>query len=306
MKERDMDIIKKCINFAISKTLEAYYYSRYILTGNDYRAQVQIMSIDDTITYMSKPNSSIIRYGDGEFMLMEGKGIGNYQGPNQEMAERLTQILTSPETPELLICLPEPISGVDDYVTRSQKYWIRHNKMSMSMYLEKIDVNRIYGNSFVSRPYMIYRKKDNCAHWFERLKSLFSERDLLIIEGWYSRTGVGNDLFVNANSISRIICPPTNAYRAYEKILAAAKQHAKDKLVIVALGPTGKLLSFDLIESGFWVLDLGHIDSEYEWFKRGSTRKERVGNKHSAECRNEQIEECLDEDYNMSIVARIE
>ncbi|MBW7986337.1 DUF1792 domain-containing protein [Lactobacillus helveticus] len=35
---------------------------------------------------------------------------------------------------------------------------------------------------------------------------------MLIIEGKYSRSGEGNNLFSNANSVSRIICPSKNAF----------------------------------------------------------------------------------------------
>ncbi len=39
------------------------------------------------------------------------------------------------------------------------------------------------------------------------------------------------------------------------------------------LGPTAKLLSYDLTKRGYQAIDLGHIDSEYEWFQMKAESK---------------------------------
>ena len=38
---------------------------------------------------------------------------------------------------------------------------------------------------------------------------------------------------------------------------------------MIALGPTATVLAYDLAARGFWALDIGHIDLEYEWFLNG-------------------------------------
>ena len=46
----------------------------------------------------------------------------------------------------------------------------------------------------------------------------------MLIEGYFSRNGIGNDLFNNAKSIKRILCPPKNAFFVYDKIINEVKK----------------------------------------------------------------------------------
>ena len=79
------------------------------------------------------------------------------------------------------------------------------------------------------------------------------------------------------------------------------------KLILISLGPAGKVLAYDLWEKGYHVLDVGHIDSDYEWFIHNAT--ERISynnNKHTAECDDDSIVDCKDSDYLAQIIDRIE
>ena len=57
---------------------------------------------------------------------------------------------------------------------------------------------------------------------------------------------------------------------------------------------------------GFWTLDIGHIDSEYEWYLKGTDSKFLLINKHTAERKDSNIGECDDSDYISSIICVIE
>ncbi len=64
------------------------------------------------------------------------------------------------------------------------------------------------------------------------------------------------------------------------------------------LGPTAKLLSYDLTKRGYQAIDLGHIDSEYEWFQMKAESKVKLEHKHTAEFNyDENIAEVVDEEY---------
>ena len=72
------------------------------------------------------------------------------------------------------------------------------------------------------------------------------------------------------------------------------------------LGPTAKVLAYHLSQKGHQILDIGHIDSEYEWMKMGAKTKVKFSHKHTAEYNFDQdIEFIEDEVYNSQIVARI-
>ena len=53
-------------------------------------------------------------------------------------------------------------------------------------------------------------------------------------------------LFDGANSIKRIICPSHNAYSRIEEIQEAVLQYAENRLILCMLGPTAKILSYNL------------------------------------------------------------
>lgn len=114
---------------------------------------------------------------------------------------------------------------------------------------------------------------------------------------------MGNDLFAQAKLVQRIIAPSKNAFTKYEEILSKIEQYAQGKLVLIMLGPIVKLLVEDLSWIGIQAIDLGHIDSEYEWFLMGETHKVKFNHKHNFD---EDIELSLDETYLEQIVARIE
>ena len=81
---------------------------------------------------------------------------------------------------------------------------------------------------------------------FNKLKSLWDSRDLVVVEGEKSRMGIGNNLFSNSNSIKRIICPSKNSFSKYKEILESVKEYEKDKLILISLGPTATFLAYDL------------------------------------------------------------
>jgi hypothetical protein len=41
----------------------------------------------------------------------------------------------------------------------------------------------------------------------------------------------------------------------------------KNILILISLGPTATVLAYDLAKLGYWAIDIGHIDNEYEWLK---------------------------------------
>ena len=94
------------------------------------------------------------------------------------------------------------------------------------------------------------------------------------------------DLFENAASIERIICPSSQAWERYAEILDACRQLPKDRLMLVSLGAAGKVLTVDLHRLGYRVIDVGSLDMEYGWFCEGAAEKCRVI-KHEIHTREE-------------------
>ena len=257
---------------------------------------IQVLPILESLEFIQENKSSVVRFGDGEIDLILGHSIP-YQTYDKDLAEALEAILKTPSNERLLVCLPDVFQDIERYNSNAQQFWSKHFEKYHIFYEEECQ-SEWYGSTFLSRPYIDLVDKSQSDQYFEAIKNLWSDRDILIVEGETSRSGMGNDLFEQAKSVSRIICPSKNAYDSYDNIMASILKHAEDKLVILMLGPTAKLLSYDLTKRGYQAIDLGHIDSEYEWFQMKAEAKVKLEHKHTAEFNyDENIAEVVDEKY---------
>lgn len=265
---------------------------------------IKVIGIDQTLDYVIKNKSSLVRFGDGEVNLMWGLPIP-YQNHDLELANQLKHIVGLESDEKLVVCLPDAFDDRFVFTWWATPFWKEHMNVYMDFYKE-LCKGSWYGSTFISRPYIDYEDKSKAKGQFEKLKSIWENRDILIVEGITSRSGVGNDLFDKVKSVKRIICPSHNAYSRIEEIQEAVLQYAENRLILCMLGPTAKVLSYNLCQMGYQVLDVGHIDSEYEWMKMGAKTKVKFSHKHTAEHNFDQdIEFIDDETYNSQIVARI-
>ena len=141
------------------------------------------------------------------------------------------------------------------------------------------------------------------------MKRIWNGRDIVIVEGTQSRTGVGNDLYDNAKSLRRILGPSKDAFDVYDKMLdAIIRNVSKEELVLMSYGPCATILAYDLAKLGYQAIDLGHLDIEYEWFRTGATTATAVKGKFTNEAEAEGghvVEDCYDEKYLNQIICDI-
>lgn len=266
---------------------------------------ISVMSIDETLDELLKTEKSLIRFGDGEFNIMNGYSIA-FQEHNEELARGMKEILLTANQEEMLLCMPEVFQAFKgefplDY--NSETFWKKELDRYADFFKEYCQ-SKIYGSAFISRPYIYSKDRTRAFDQFEKMKQLFEGKDLLIVEGTTSRSGVGNDLFDKANSIKRIICPSHNAFSKIKEIREKILEHSEGRLILLMLGPTAKVLAYQLTQQGYRALDLGHIDSEYEWMQMKAETKVQLKHKHTAEFNFDQdIEFIDDEGYNRQIVA---
>ncbi|MCY7164421.1 SP_1767 family glycosyltransferase [Streptococcus mitis] len=262
---------------------------------------IQVKGIDETLDYIIENKSSLVRFGDGEINMLAGHSIP-YQDYDEELVSTMRDIIGQESRKELVVCLPDAFTDRFRFTYWAIPFWKDHMDHYMDFYRELCS-DSWYGSTFVSRPYIDFEDKSQAKSQFEKLKSIWKDRDLLIVEGATSRSGVGNDLFDEANSIKRIICPSHSAFSRVHEIEQEIEKHAADRLILCMLGPTAKVLAYHLSRKGHQVLDIGHIDSEYEWMKMGAKTKVKFSHKHTAEYNFDQdIEFIEDETYNSQIL----
>ena len=266
--------------------------------------QIDVRSIAWSIDYIKQHQASIVRFGDGEIDLIMGRSIP-YQSYDKDLALELLEILETPSSPKLMVCMPDVFEHLERYNSNAQHFWENHFEQFADFYKNHCR-SSWYGSTFLSRPYIDWVDKSQAQANIEKLRSLWQDKDLLIVEGETSRSGVGNDLFDNSKSIKRIIGPSKNAYQDLDWIYDKVMEHSVNRLVLVMLGPTAKVLVKRLADSGIQAIDLGHIDSEYEWYQMKATHKVKLAHKHTAEFNyDEDIAFDEDTNYLSQIVAHI-
>ena len=280
---------------------------RFIAKSENVLGRFDIASPEETIDELIKTGKSISRFGDGEFDMIYGVGM-NYQKYNPDLAKRLEEIVQSTDLGILVgipnVFNPEYAKLYTGFATEFWPKWVNDYKFKI---LRLVFRNRKYYSAQITRFYLDYEDKSNVGNYVKKLKMLWDNQDVIIIEGEQSRLGVGNDLFDNMKSIQRLICPSENAYEIYDKILSEALKLPKDKLVLLALGPTATVLSYDMYKAGYHVIDIGHVDIEYEWFLRKATSKIKIENKYVTEVKEGRtnIEEVRDSKYQDEIIGKI-
>ena len=274
----------------------------------------KIIKKEDLVELLIKTNNSISRFGDGEFaIILEGeknKDIeSTYQGYNEYIVNRSKEILTSNNN-NLCVCIPNNFENISTMRGKSKKAWQILMGKNRKNFYTILNMDKIYYDSFISRPYMDFIKNKKTykitEKYFKKLKQIWENKNIIFVEGFGSRLGLGNDLFNNANSIKRILCPNSNAFKKYNEILEECKKQPRDSLFILALEMTATVLSADLCELGFRALDMGHIDIEYEWFLMKAKDKIDVNNKNVNECgQPNKTFEIKNLEYNNQIIAKI-
>lgn len=243
-----------------------FFYEKGILHNS-----IKVYSIDETLDELLRTGKSMVRFGDGEIIMIKGKAL-KLQQASPEIAAGLAEILPY-KYDDLLITIPDVFTSLSGHRKESKQFWKEHLLFYRKTYERYCNTNRIYGTTFVSRCYYFAQDKSNCGRWFAKIKKLWENKDIVVVEGSRTHNGVGNDLLDSAASIERIICPPKDAYASLETIIKTCRQYDTDRLFLLSVGATAKFIALALFREGYRVLDIGNLDLEYEWYVRRAEGK---------------------------------
>lgn len=270
------------------------------------RGELKILTSESCLDKILQEKMSMVRYGDGEFEMMSNQERPWFQKPDERLAKRLIEIIQK-EDDHLIIAIPDEFDSLEKYTDEAARDIRTYMVQSRDNIMKFLDKNKTYYDAYVSRPYLLYRKKDRAKNIFEGWKAIWKDREILIIEGANTRNGIGNDLFSNTKRISRIICPIKNAFDKYDQILDNTCQITKkDTLILISLGPTATVLAYDLYKKGYQAIDIGQIDNEYEWFLCKADRRVHIKGKAVPEIGEQNvIENEIPEQYKKEIIINL-
>lgn len=245
-----------------------------------------VRSADETIEAIIKEGKSLARFGDGEFSAIEGRIRHRFQSEvDEKLGQRLRQVLED-EDAKLMIGIANNYGNLDAYTDQAKREIRRYmQRVVRREHLALLKENRVYYDAYVTRPYVMYA--DNMTEApsarFLKLKQIWEQKDIVLVEGEQTKVGEGNDLLDNAKSVERVLGPAENAFREYDGILENCLTFDKNKLFLLALGPTATVLAYDLCKAGYQAIDIGHLDLEYEWFLRGEGKRVEIPGKYNNE-----------------------
>lgn len=242
------------------------------------RNKLNVASVDETLEELLRTEKSMVRFGDGEIVMMCGRDI-IFQENVPALSKELKKIIHFDDD-GLMVTIPDIFGDLSQYSRRAGRFWKKHLLSFRRVYEKQCNAEKVYYNTSVSRPYYSFQSKENCGRWFETFKFVWQGKQIVFVEGAGTHNGVGNDLFDGAVSIERIVCPPCNAFFVYDEILEACRQVPEDRLFLISLGSTAKVLVTELYEAGYRVIDIGNLDMEYEWYLQKRSDKPEI-RKHS-------------------------
>lgn len=297
----------KCVyDFYVIQLIPKYVKSIRKNKKQTYK-NIKFYTDRETVNEIVNNKKSLSRFGDGEFMWMNGEILDSYQDYSEGFSKDLKKAFQN-KNDKLLIGIPYGIFDASKCNQYAKMHWSIIKSDFYSRLEKFVDYDRTYSNASITRPYIDYRDYEYSTKAFQNLKRIWNNKEIVIIEGKKTKLGMGNDLFDNAEDVKRIICPAQNAYEKLEEIEAIIEEKVgKEKLLITALGPTASILASDMCDRGYQIIDIGHIDIEYSWYLNHSILRDEVSGKYVNESGKKDCSNIYDEDvdYKNSIIAVI-
>lgn len=265
----------------------------------------RILTREETIGHIEKSECSFSRFGDGELELML-LIPSSFQKRSLKLRRELINVAKAKDD-GFLVCIPGIIIDDSFYIERVRKWWQDNIKKWGWAWKHYFSEGQVFGDALITRPWAGIQREEIAELSFTRIKALWNDRDIVMVEGEKSRVGVGNDFLDNARSVRRIVCPAINAYSYIDEIEKECKKLPKDTLFLSALGMTATCLSYRLFKAGYQSYDIGHMDVELEWYRMRATEKVPIPGKFVNEAGGyDSFKEMeIDGKYTDEIIARV-
>ena len=283
-------------------------YAGVVFSRNKVKLpEIKFYSDRQTVDLIVNSGMSLTRFGDGEFAWMNGKRLESYQTLSDNFVRDLRAAFMSKDS-NVIIGIPYGIFDSSHCNLRARLWWRIIRETTGRDTFPLLAVGKIYAKSNITRPYIDYRDRKFSADAFANLRRIWDGRDVCFVEGEQTRLGMGNNLFDNAKSIRRILCPAKDAYERLDEIQeAVCRNVSKDVLILAALGPTASILAVRLARLGYQAVDIGHVDVEYIWFKNHSVLRDSIPGKYVNESGEKFTEDIYANDpvYRESIICEV-
>ncbi len=219
---------------------------------------VHFFAYDETIEEILTKNRSIVRFGDDVFDMLLGIGLyfnNWHQRYNSALATRLKEVLSSSDDRLLVSFNPELIFKTRTEM-KSLGIGLQHQFWTTSRVYMKdyIHFDRSYGSA------LSFHERYNTHLPYERIIEHLRCKHLIIVASNTARFD-GKQFGLTTDYIEG---PTSDAWNRYDWLLGevrsvAAGYRKEETLIMTSLGPTSKVMVYDLTKEGYIAWDTGQF-----------------------------------------------
>ena len=209
------------------------------------------MAFLETVEHLAITKQSFTRFGDGEIQTMLRPGYSlAFQQNSPDLAEHLRTVATTP-IEGLLVGFP--------HMFRENPDWSRVWVDTWRQFKPLISGHTLFGDAHVTRPFFFGSTgTEGVSAW----RSVWEKQSITVVTGRDSRFEFIPELFDSAGTTKVVESLPTNAYSDMPRLLEELSSDTSD-IVLIALGPAGTVLTYELALAGRRAIDIGHINASY-------------------------------------------
>lgn len=245
------------------------HFERKSYERGKYADKLHILTTEETLALLEREKISFLRYGDGEIAIMQGHSIP-FQEYDEKLAKRLKKLLKT-NVEGLKVGIPyyytHPLKNLNDFTAGFAKSLSAQRKFLC----KNCDPEMTYVDTCITQVYQTYEKYD-FKNYYKRMQGLLKGKDITIICGEGVLDRLEHKAFDVCRSVEFITAASMNAYADYDNLLKEALKTSKKRLVCIVLGPTAKVLAYDLHKKGYQAWDMGHYFKDYDAYMKKRPR----------------------------------
>jgi hypothetical protein len=192
--------------------------------------------------------SSFIRFGDGEFNLMNNISI-HFQKKNPIFKKMFIEIMQNPL--QLNYIIGNFFKNINIDKNRNELVQYERDKQWLSYSKSYIDIMGNKTRLFYHDALIFRSKRDIFIHY--DLLNYLKTKNICII----------NNSFIESNNtpfykeLKYIECKSKNCFDDYDNLYNEVTKLPKDYVILLSCGPCAKILGYNLIKLGYQVIDTG-------------------------------------------------
>ena len=233
---------------SIFKRLRCWINVLYYFFVSFGGSKARILTSEETVDMIVKSGKSLIRFGDGEFGIFNGRSI-SYQDCSQKLIDEFKNIKKDYEEQKdcnYIVAVPKRFFEVTGFKLLWKRKYIASWSQARADFLKYFNQSIVYGDAFLF-------KKTNNNIIFIHNNSIYAD--------YFKNKYKKNVYFIK--------CPNRNAYEVIEDIIDQIKNaidnNGFDKSnlgIVISCGPAGKVLVRHFSNMGFLCVDTGHCWDE--------------------------------------------